>query len=482
LHSTDSISLPAFRLASSTTGMVWPAVQSPASAKLWAILFQLEQSQWWSAQAIQENQRRQLRGMLQHAYDSVPFYRKWLDDAGLTVTDLENPDAWLRLPILKRSDLQTAGSALMSTSMPADHGGTRLRVTGGSTGEPVQIVSTELNLVLWRAFNLRDLFWHETNFSYKVAAIRFYQENLAEPPFGARSKNWGSATADIQTGIAMALSIHSNTEQQTDWLLRENPDYFITYPSALAALALNFQNKHLRLSNLKRISTFGEVLEPAVRELCERVWQVPVINNYSSEEFGYLALQCPTGDHYHVQSENVLLEVVDDLGKPCKAGEIGRVIVTGLNNFAMPLLRYYIGDYAEVGEPCPCGRGLPVLNKILGRQRNMFTLPNGETRWPMIQASDLAAAFDELPPIAKFQLVQKTLEQLELKLVSLRSLSRQEELNLTAIVRRGLGYPFELSFNYVEDIPRTPRGKHEECRSEVSTVDPGTAFSSSIRN
>src|SRR3546814_13116510 len=84
----------------------------------------------------------------------------------------------------------------------------------------------------------------------------------------------------------------------------------------------------------------------------------------------YLALQCPEHEHYHVQSEAVLLEVLDEEDRPCRPGEVGRVVVTPLTNFAMPMIRYAVGGLAAVGAPCPCGRGLPVLTRILGRARD----------------------------------------------------------------------------------------------------------------
>ena len=113
-------------------------------------------------------------------------------------------------------------------------------------------------------------------------------------------------------------------------------------------------------------------------------WGVPLSDMYSGREVGYLALQCPQHDHYHVMSEGNFLEVLGDDGRPCQPGETGRVVVTTLHNYVMPLIRYEIGDFAEVGEPCPCGRGLPVLTRILGRQQNMLTLPTGESRWTQI--------------------------------------------------------------------------------------------------
>src|SRR6185295_14515719 len=99
-------------------------------------------------------------------------------------------------------------------------------------------------------------------------------------------------------------------------------------------------------------------------------WGVGVVDVYSSEECGQIALQCPEHEQYHVQSESVLVEVLDDEGRPCAPGTIGRVVLTTLQNFAMPLIRYDIGDFAEPGPACPCGRALPVLTRIVGRVRN----------------------------------------------------------------------------------------------------------------
>ena len=123
--------------------------------------------------------------------------------------------------------------------------------------------------------------------------------------------------------------------------------------------------------------TFGEILEPVCRATCQQVFGVKVVDMYSSQEVGYIALQCPEHEHYHVQAENLLVEVLAEDGRGCGPGEVGRVVVTTLHNFAMPLLRYDIGDYAEVGASCPCGRGLGVLTRILGRQRNLLVLPDG---------------------------------------------------------------------------------------------------------
>jgi phenylacetate-CoA ligase len=126
----------------------------------------------------------------------------------------------------------------------------------------------------------------------------------------------------------------------------------------------------IRFPRLREVRTSGEPVGATTRQLCRDAWNVPVTDVYAAAEAGCIALQCPGSEHYHVQSESVLVEVLDGWNRACAPGTVGRVVVTTLQNFAMPLVRYDIGDLAEVGAPCPCGRGLPVLTRIAGRVRD----------------------------------------------------------------------------------------------------------------
>ena len=223
------------------------------------------------------------------------------------------------------------------------------------------------------------------------------------------------------------------------------------------------EEKGFKPPGLEQVSTMGEVLDDDIRQTCERAWGVPVTDVYSSQEVGVIAIQCPDHPHYHVQSESVLVEVLDEDGAPCQPGRVGRIVVTDLHNFASPIIHYAIGDYAEVGEPCPCGRGLPVLKRIMGRTRNMLTLPGGDKFWPVIGQSKLR----DIAPVRQFQLVQKTLEDIELRLVVARELTADEEAAVKASVLEKLGHEFAISLIYFDEIPRTPGGKYEDIISEV---------------
>ncbi len=451
---------------SSFADVVWPAIPHPGPAAVLALLFELEQSQWLSPEQIQEQQFRQLQYVVRHAYETVPHYRELYDGAGLDVNVVVDPQRWLEVPPLTRRDIQLGGSRLHSTRVPQHHGKVSTTATSGSTNAPVVTLRTDLTKFFWRVFTLRDHFWHRRDFELPLAAIRYTGDRSAMPPNGAQEENWGIATAGVvATGQTHLLNVLSTIEEQAVWLQRVNPGYVLAYPSALLAIARLFAERGWRLPRLRELRTFGEILEPECRTACERQFDVKVVDGYSSQEVGYIALQCPKHEHYHVQSEGLLVEIVDAAGQPCRPGEIGKVLVTGLHNFAMPLLRYDIGDYAEVGPRCPCGRGLPVLNRILGRQRNLLVLPTGERRWPVFDAGERP---EDLPPFFQFQVIQRSLEQIEVLAVRHQPFTLDEETCLRDYLRQTLGHPFTISIHCVGTIPRSRTGKFEDFVSEIA--------------
>lgn len=182
-----------------------------------------------------------------------------------------------------------------------------------------------------------------------------------------------------------------------------------------------------------------------------------------------MGLQCPLHEHLHVQAENVLLEVLDESGQPCPQGVIGRIVVTALHNFATPLIRYDIGDRGELGPPCPCGRGLPVLTKVVGRSRDMVILPTGGRHWPLLGVYE----FRTVAQIRQYQIVQESLTTLRARLVVDSPLTPSQEQSLAEIIGRAIGYPFSVVFEYPTSIARTPGGKFREF---ICAVEPATGM------
>lgn len=355
---------------STLPGVSWPAVSTPQNVTELALLFQMEQTQWLPADILARHQFEQLHPLLAHAYGTVPFYRDRLAAAGFSPNRPLTPEVFSRLPPLTRSDVQQQGKALLSRSPLASHGPLIEYRTAGSTGQPLTVAGNPLTAMIRSVLTLRDHLWHRRDLGGRLAVIR--DMAAAAAPDGLLAENWGDATTDLcRTGSSGILRAGTEVARQIDWLRRFDPAYLLTDPGTLSALTRFALDERIALPGLKEIRTTGAVVTPELRAICREAWGVPLTDRYSVGETGDLAMQCPDHEHLHVQSEAVLLEVIDAAGNPCAPGETGRVVLTPLHNFAMPLIRYEIGDHAEVGAPCPCGRGLPVLKRI-GRAEHSF--------------------------------------------------------------------------------------------------------------
>lgn len=445
---------------SAVTGIVWPALPDAQAAQRMTLLWQFEQSERWPAELLQHQQLQQLALVIDHARRTVPFYRDRLAAAGWRSGEALTLAQLRALPLLTRRDIQDAGIALHSTAIPPQFGPVHENRTSGATGQPVQVLRTALDALLWQVNTLRDHYWHQRDQSLKLAAIRALAPGVADAPHGITAPGWGAASEALcVTGPSALLTLNADIAVQADWIRQHAPGYLLTYPSNLAALLAHFAQQGIRLPGLRAVLTVGETVSAALRANCRDTLGVDIEDTYSSQELGYIALQCPVSGQYHVMAESVLVEVLDAAGNPCAPGETGRLVVSSLHNYATPLIRYELRDHAVVGTPCACGRTLPTLAHIAGRERNMVRLPDGTTHWPLVGFH----RFREIAPVRQYQLIQRSLQSIEARLVCDRVLAATEEAQLGAVIKAALGYPFELRFAYFErELPRPANGKFEE--------------------
>lgn len=428
------------------------------------ILELLEQSQWLSPEQMLECQLLQAGAVLKHAHDTVPFYRERLSAAGFDPTQPLTLTRFRQVPLLRRHEIQRDHQALFSEQLPASHGRHYDGKTSGSTGRPIHFRGSAVVSAFWRALSVRDHLWQKRDFHGSYAVIRALVLNDRHYP------TWGRATAGIyETGPSYSLEIRNDIDTQIHWLLERKPTYLLTYPTNLRGLLDHCRIHGLRFPELKQINTISETLDSDIPGLCQDVLGIAMSDCYGAEETGHIALQCPDSGLYHIQSEHLLVEILNDKDELCLPGEMGRVVITTLTNFAMPLIRYEIMDYAIAGPPCPCGRGLATLTRILGRQRNLITLPDGRRYWPLFGFHQWMEAL----PIEQMQLIQKSLTHVEVRYVSSRPLAANELQPLEKTIQRALRYPFSLRFVAVRDIARRANGKFEDFISELDTVGEG---------
>lgn len=457
LH-VSGLNLPPLR--SAVEGIVWPGIPEDSSAQLLAACFQLDRSQWWATKVLQDHQLLQLRLVLRHALATVPYYSETFGNLDVDRLDWSS---FLALPRLQRSTVQAEFDALSSRHPPRSHGSVALGQSSGSTGKPIEFLITTLSQLFWKTLTLREHLWHSRDFTGKLAAIRIKVEEASFP-------SWGPPVGEVfLTGPAATLNVRTDVAKQLEWLQHENPDYLITHASNLGALAELSIKLGVRLPRLKQARTYSEALRPDLRDIVRTAWGVELTDVYSSEEAGPIALQCPLHEHYHVQSENLIVEVLHSDGKGCEPGETGEVVLTTLHNFAMPLIRYRIGDYAEVGKACPCGRGLPVLKRIHGRQRNMVVLPNGRQHWPSFPAG----LWKAIAPIEQFQLVQRHVDEIDANYVMTRVLDEHEAGQIVAALQKQLGFPFRIRLQRLPSIERSATHKFEDFISALPQATNG---------
>ncbi|QDV34292.1 phenylacetate--CoA ligase family protein [Tautonia plasticadhaerens] len=446
---------------SAIEGLEWPAVPDPTASRVLALAFQLEHSQWWPPGTLLDHQLRQAGRVVEHARRTSRFYAGRFDglDLGPGPPSL---DQFRSLPTLDRETVQREGPALRSTSRPRSHGEILTMHTSGSTGRPTEVQATGLSCLFLMAHTLRDHLWGRRAFSGSMVLMQSASGRSAE----GRFPGWFRG---IATGPARVVDVTRPVGELLDLLIEEDPDYLQVHPSTLGALLDRSLRAGVAPGRLKQVKCFGEVLGPTTRERCRVQWGAEVRDCYASEECGPIALQCPESGDLHIQAESTLVEVLDDRGEPCGPGEVGQVHVTPLHNFAMPLIRYGLGDYAEVGAPCPCGRGLPTLRRVVGRVRHLVRLPRGDRIHPEFDEEALRAIAD----IRQYQLTQVEPERIDVSLVVEGGpLDDDRERLLCDHFDSAFRHRFRYRVRYLDEIPRTPRGKFEVFRCEVDDPRP----------
>ncbi len=415
--------------------------------------------------ALLEHQLRRAEELLDHAARTVPLYaERFAPHLASFRPGALTLERFRELPLLTRADLRDRAARLVSSAPPPGYHRVRETKSSGSTGVPITVQIDAASNTVRSVLSVRDHSWHRRDPAQKLAVIR--AEPSAPGPNGAYGAAWSHHK---KSGPLAILDVSTPIGVQLDWLVRGEAGYLSTYGTNAAALLALAEKKQIRLPRLREIGTFAEVLPPGTREAARRVWGVPLVDGYSASEFGFVAFECREERCLHVQSEAVLLEILRDDGSPCEPGELGRVVMTALHAFYMPLIRYDIGDYAALGEPCSCGRGLPVLERVVGRVRNMLVLPSGDRFWPRFGS----IALGDVAPLEQFRLVQRSLVRLELEFVAERDLTPEEQAGVERLVLDALRplvepmHPLSLLLTRVEAIPRSAGGKFEDFVSEV---------------
>lgn len=429
----------------------WPMMELIKENRTRHYMAELQRAQSLQTNALVESQRKKLGKLLDHATRQVPAYTEFASE---WETQRDQPERFLqRLPILSKSHFrQNADQYLAQHANPAKLIGNR---TGGSTGEPTRFYLDRPAVERYEAARWLGLSWHGIQIGDPCVMIWGSPLELNQQQ--ERRYRWKERWLKNR----LILSAYELDREQLPTYLRLiqrfQPVYLYGYASALHSLAEMMLERGLSLGiRLKAVVSTAESLHAHQRQTIQSAFEAPVINEYGARDGGMIAYQCPSGQ-MHIFSENCYLEVVDPLtGIPLYPGETGALLVTDLHNSVMPRLRYQLGDMIALSpQSCDCGINFPVLEKIDGREDDMFISTYGK----IVHGHYFNHIIRGMDSFRTFQIVQHEPSRLSLKLVKdPDSYLPADESRLLAGIQAALG-EVNVQVAYVDHIPPSASGK-----------------------
>lgn len=385
---------------------------------------QLAANEHRPVEELQKLRSRALRALLEHCYDLVPYYREIFAGLQIRRRHLRDPAILEELPILDKATIAANAQRLRPEFLTPEQRDTKITRTSGTTGQPTSIHHDRRSMGMFPWLKQRELRWFRYDPMGTLLSIR-PDEELARTAEGALLKrreilqldNWPYMAGLFQTGKSWAFTNLNTIHDQVELLNRLRPNYLIMQSSGLEFISLQEIDRETR-DRLRGVQGIANTLTPAMRAQIESALGVPVHQDYGLNEIGIVAARCPEGGRYHVHEEHCLVEIVDEQGGPCAAGSKGRLLITSLTNYTMPLLRYDADDLAEATSgPCSCGRTLSSFGPVHGRYRRTAFLPEGTfERWGGLQASVYRLAKARPATVRRYQAYQDLSEAMEMRI------------------------------------------------------------------
>ena len=407
-----------------------------------------------SRQELSDYQAKLLRALVKPALSETPFY----SGRAVPPDDLApGSPYWLAQPFITRGDLVENFDAFRPRSFASLHGVITPISTGGSTGPAARRDISSLESVARLLASYR--MYHNWKLDQSRPLFVLRKTRREEE---MRFDRWGFPWRDEKTrGKRNWIDIATPPREQLQAMADQGPVYVNTLPSNILRLAVEALRLDIRLS-IPYIVSVGEYLAPEVRTAAAQAFGSTIIDSFSSAEGGVMAIQCPETGLYHIQSEQVLAEIVSSQGQLCAVGETGEVVVTPLYSYATPLLRYRSGDYVEAGPFCACGRVLPTITRIAGRREHMFDLPDGTRQLPKIDRVLITQVLEH----DQWVLAQSSETEVIFRHVGGLSVSGKDRV--TENLDAALGNHVRCTFSEVAELPLTSGGKRHFTTNEIS--------------
>ncbi len=411
----------------------------------------LEKSQWWPREKLLDFQWQELKKLLSHAYTHTPYWNKIFTKLNLTPDDIHSIEDFQKLPLITKDDIRHHKKDMMAKNYK---GKTWTKSTGGSTGVPLELDYTPESYDWRMAETKRGYGWAGCEDGIKQAYI------------------WGTDIKEPTKLVKLKKKLHHSllrqryyncfnfTETVMKTVLRDlnrfKPKVIIGYTNPFYHFT-RFIGGHRKLTfTPKSIITGAEKLHEYQRKEIMKVFECPVFNTYGSREFMMIGCECEKHSGLHVSMENLLVEMIKENGTPAKEGEVGEIVITDLHNFGMPFIRYKIGDMGTATfKSCPCGRGLSLIENVVGRSLDMLKTPDGK----FVPGEFFPHLMKEFKGVKQFQVIQDELDQLTIKIIKTDHFKNLDFQFMNNQIHKIMGQHVKVNYEFVTEIPLTKTGK-----------------------
>jgi phenylacetate-CoA ligase len=425
----------------------------------------LKESEFWDRDRLREYQRRRLVELIRHVSANVPAYRTALTLLRTDPSDIASVDSIRRFPALTKEALRHSPEDFIAEDIPED----RLQyvMSGGTTGKPTGFyhirtyndeVATAYRLMMWGRAGYRP--------GDRVLDIT--------ASFDGDPLQYAPESRTLYLSIS-ALG-HRDFKAAAEAVRSFRPEFILGFPSTATLLAQLSRNHDTPLDTIRAVITSSEVMhEPQRRYICD-AFGCRILSWYGMAEYAGFASGCEHSDEYHFFPQAGILEILDDDGRPVtdEGGE-GEIVLTGFHNLATPFIRYRTGDRGVVGAAgcARCGRNYPIVKLISGRTQEYLVAGGGR----LIPNSALNVHSDAFDDVRAYQFYQDTPGKVRLDVVKNASCGSDRLRHIRETMLEKMGPGMDLEIRIVEDIPRTPRGKHRFIVQKLAIGEEGAGAS-----
>ncbi len=417
----------------------------------------LVKNQWKPYAELILDQEKQLRHMVEFAYQNVPYYHELFRGLGLRPTDVKHIKDLEKLPVLTKGMVYEQWEKLKPTNLNLMKYSERF--TGGSTGTRLKYRLSTRDRFMSGAILYRGWGYGGFELGDKTVFLAGTSLNVGIKPTLSQKVH------ELARNIRMLSSFDMGELEMRQYaaVLQSFKPRFITgYASAIDLFSRWLQSSRILDVHLDGVFTTSEKLFPHQRKNIAEAFGCEVYDTYGLNDGGVSAFECPHHTGLHIDTDRSVMEVVDDEGRQMRSGE-GRILATSLHNYAMPFIRYVTGDLGRiVDEECGCGREYPLLKEVIGRSTDILVTPDGRN----IHGLFLSSVFDHCIGVKGYQIVQKNKKDIIIRIVPEDSYSEGQEAVVRQMVNARVP-EWDIEFRYVDEIERTEGGKMKLIISEV---------------